>query len=869
VRRYARGRIIIALAGAAMIGSSFVSSPVRAAQTDLSCDVDCVASGSWSLGPVGIDQGRAIGVGRVTTVLKNGIEVDFGGTKARLLREGDDAAVWETPYEGLQLAGGLAPHTSLFDLEETTSTGQPIAVGQPVRVEGGVPPASSGGDWTGPSHVRFNWWEGRQYFVAGKSLDQLFAVAVGTVVTADANGVQLQVADGVSIRRLWVAAYPDTPIGRTVGTAGAPPYDGLAVEYDFEFAPSLLHSGDPLLIWLGMDTWANTNPHRAGTTDGDLSCGKVAGREGCRWSAGKIAIVPALAPTAKPNWWDEPAYAWSNVNPGVGADDLVASCQFNSEASGRVVATDASTGTVTILSSEQLVSMTRPAGAPLPLVGEEVLLKGGGCIENGHIQRPERLLIAPRSATGGLVGSTPSSHVLAVSVDRTSPMPVTEERTSQGMGWKAPVSRFNLAVTVDGTTQMPVDGTMQVLTSEDGWLEPSAPGAESITAATVRRLARGEQIAPWSMRILRRPPAGSTPKALTIMVLLVDGAQGYASATTTITLEGGAYPAPRGTGDATFLAALSGASDIPPDGLIVSRGGTSVEISLAPDAYAKGANNWAVLGCGPQDSCATGVLDNVLSADQVDVVHLQGVGSGGPTVDVSVPLGEVGVTYLYHYPSVTDGEQWRGIGFSPADFVWGYLGLDTVCGGALKTEAGGKAGALRSLVARWVTCSLPDFEAHVITLQENDPLRSGPGAYGIGYLASLDFGVTIGLPETKGQEGSGGLPDVGPMSLLEALRVVHFEPCDPTTDPDRVPVAYDAAKYVVPPTDEKAGRCAKQISPLGMAHVLHGIAADPALPETIPGGTPGAVAWFLSKIGGGVNQQDLATYVAAIEGGLK
>ena len=581
--------------------------------------------------------------------------------------------------------------------------------------------------------------------------------------------------------------------------------------------------------------------------------------------------MPALAPAAPPNWWDEPTYAWSNVNPSIGADDLLASCQFNSEATGRVVETDQSAGTVTILTSAQLVSMARPPSAPSPIVGEQVLLGGGGCIENGRIQRPERLLIAPRSATGGLVGSSPSSHDLAVSVDRRSPMPVTEARKHGGMNWQAPVSSFNLGLTVDGETQMPMTGSIQVLVSEDGWLEPSAPGAESVTAATVRRLTEGEPIAAWTMRILRRPPVGATPKKLTITVLLVDDAQGYASATTSIDLEGGAYPAPRGAGDATFLAALSGASDRPPDGMIVSRGGTSVEISLAPEAFGSGANNWAVLGCGPQDTCATGLFDNLLSGEIADVVNVQGnlLASHGPSVDVTVSLGEIGITYLFHYPSVTDGEQWRGLGFSPAGLVWGYLGLDKVCGGALTTNSAVPVATVRGAVAPWVSCALPDFEAHVITLQDNDPLRSGPGAYGVGYLAKLDFGLTVGVPAPKAAASSGGVPAVGPMSLIEALRIVHFDPCDPTRDPDRVPVPYDASRYVVPSSDGSIGRCAKQISPLGMALVLHGIATDPALPAAIPGGTRGAVAWFLTKVGDSVDPIDLAGYIAVIKGGLK
>ena len=227
-RRRRRSGLVAVITTAMMIGSGLVGPATHAAENNLLCDGDCIASGSWSHGPFGIDVAAAIGVGNVSAILENGIEVDFGGTTARLLREGTDDAIWETPFEGL---GGLMSHTSLFDLANETATGQPIAIGQPVRVEGGSPPAVSGGAWIGFSHVRLHWWEGRQYFVAGTSLDQQFAAAVGIVVAADGDGVQLRIADAVSSRNLWVAAYPGTPIGRIVATAGSAPYDGLAVEF--------------------------------------------------------------------------------------------------------------------------------------------------------------------------------------------------------------------------------------------------------------------------------------------------------------------------------------------------------------------------------------------------------------------------------------------------------------------------------------------------------------------------------------------------------------------------------------------------------------------------------------------------------------
>lgn len=785
------------------------------------CDDACLATGAWSQTVPGVDAGIAIGQ---LLNQQNGTWTINTGDQTLAITPALGAQVW-VPSDGLGFVG-LDPKHPVEGTRPVPGIDRWWAPGQPVRVSGGAP----GTFWTGDVQLRLNWWEGPEAFTYQQKAIATpveLGALTGIVVGADNEGVTVNVGGHI----VWLAVYPNTLIGQLLDRVSYDVADGIAPVTDGQpYDPVWLQPGDRILAWFERDVWSSTNPLVTPAVDLAASCPRQAGEPGCRWEATRIYLRPGTLPDDPRPWWERGTYEWSNVNPTFGVNDIWKACMFEAEAVGTVVAVDPGRS-VQILANSTLVSMAQPPSDAVPLAGEVVRLHGGGCIANGQIQRPVSVDIAPRPP-GGLVGIAHSAHRLALTVDPAN-AGLSDSRTIADKTWRMPVTRVTVAAKLDGAAVAPVAGTLQLVVSDVGWLEAAAPGALTVSEAERRTLDAGAGIGPWSLRILRRPPAGTT-RDLTLTAYFIEKASGaFAIATATLRLQGGSYPQPTPK-EAETSALLVGAQAAGvPDGVMLALGGGTIELTVRPDGLASGGGvfNYKGFSCDAGDLCSAGVLDidlpktAGLTLPDVISVKYQGL----TKVAVTMSAGKGAITWLYRHPAVLAGERWAGVGLSVAGFVYDKLGLGEICGtGSIskdKKPGLSRAGILSFLrvVGLNVSCELPDFGIQYITLATDDPLAASTGAYGMGSFADLSIGLSVGVSTPATTDGR-------ILSLAGAVRAVRLDQCgsDPSasraTQQPALPIPYGEKALATSTADP----CVAQLDPEPLARILAHMALDPS-----------------------------------------
>jgi hypothetical protein len=735
----------------------------------LECDDSCHDSGVWAAREPFLDPAVPEGVGRLIAVARrpgrpDRYTIDFG---SRIL----------TVTSGRALPHGIPDFQGWVFRSQNDTFENGLATAQPVLVEGGVLDIAAG-TWTDVA-LWINWWQGKEYVsvsIPERVGEPPEAWVEGTLL--EARGDRIVVRVGAD--RAEINVYPGAPGSYMIESGGKTAINFLqAVIGAPDYDPNLLRGGDRVLIAAMPDdpTTVAINPGSRQHMPTGMACQFPDG-DSCEWLAWKIFVPPDSRRT-DPGPTDPVTFAYSR---SLGVDS------FSSRVFGRVVAFR--DGYMEILAGDRIIRCATSGDDQPEFANSLVDVTSLAPIRDSTLAACSVNRVIPSDGGSSV---TTSSRTLKLAPDRSLSLPQFEQRSANGESWQAPVDVLGLSLTIDGNSVMPADGTVQLYAAST-YLE-AIPWGSSLAQTSTLRLRRGDTLPHWSVRVIRRPDAGSVK--LPILASVVFDEAELATTQVEVDLAAGirstaarAGSRPSGVAAVAF-GLLQGA-----DGLAVENNSGYMTFTVNPAGLATGMYNFGFTQFDKD-------IDLKIS---------------GPSVGV----GTAGVTYLFNRPSVEWDEHWWRAG------LWAGQMAATAIAAAATAETGGLATGVIQ-IARKVCdriCDLPDVAIR-FDLQDRDPLSRLPAGFGIGLTVDATMGVSAG-PQS--------VIDGPLIDLAGGLFVKRSLPCH--TVSAGVLTALALADGTV---------CIAQLSPEALAASLGKASDEPAMRVLIPGGRDFLAAWLTTK----------------------